>query len=69
MHKKKFKVANISCGHCVRTIESELSDLDNVNSVKADESTKMVEISWKEPQTWENIKSLLNEINYPVTEA
>jgi copper chaperone CopZ len=68
MPNKLVNIPNISCGHCVRTIESELSDLNNVVSVKADESTKMVEITWEEPQTWENIKSLLNEINYPVSE-
>jgi len=68
MPNKSVKISNISCGHCVRTIESELSDLDHVTSVKADEASKMVEISWEEPQTWEKIKSLLEEINYPVTE-
>ena len=68
MNKKTFKVPNISCGHCVRTIETELKTLDNVISVKVDEGTKMVTISWEEPQTWENIKSLLSELNYPATE-
>lgn len=68
MPSKKVTIPNINCGHCVRTIEMELSALDNVNSVKADESTKMVDVSWEEPQTWENIKSVLTEINYPVAE-
>ncbi len=68
MLNKTVKIPNISCGHCVRTIESELRDLDHVTSVKADEVSKMVDISWEEPQTWEKIKSLLEEINYPVTE-
>jgi hypothetical protein len=46
----------------------ELGSLENVTSVKADENSKMVDISWEEPQTWENIKSRLIEINYPVTD-
>jgi copper chaperone CopZ len=68
MPNKSVSIPNISCGHCVRTIETELKSLDHLLSVKADESTKIVEVSWEEPQTWENIKSLLLEINYPVAE-
>ena len=68
MHNKSVSIPNISCGHCVRTIESEVSTLDNIVSVKADEKSKLVDISWNDPQTWENIKSLLSEINYPIVE-
>jgi copper chaperone CopZ len=68
MHNKSVNIPNISCSHCVHTIETELSTLENIISVKADEETKMVDISWNEPQTWENIKALLSEINYPTEE-
>ena len=68
MQQKIVKVPNISCGHCVRTIESELITLENIISVKADENSKMVEIAWNEPQTWQNIESMMNEINYPPEE-
>ena len=68
MHNKSVRIPNISCAHCVHTIESEVSALENVLSVNADEKTKQVEISWNDPQNWENIKSLLNEINYPAVE-
>jgi copper chaperone CopZ len=66
MPSKKVIIPNINCGHCVRTIEMELGALENVTLVKADENSKIVDISWEEPQTWENIKSVLTEINYPV---
>lgn len=68
MHNKSVHVPNINCGHCVRTIESELTMLDNVVSVKADEKTKMVDITWNDPQSWENINARLIEINYPSAE-
>jgi len=42
--------------------------LDNVVSVKADEKTKMVDITWNDPQSWENINARLIEINYPSAE-
>jgi copper chaperone len=33
-----YVVPNISCGHCVHTIEMELGDLAGVQSVKATDS-------------------------------
>jgi copper chaperone len=61
-----YSVPNISCGHCVHTIQSELSEMDGVSSVKADSNTKMVEITFEPPADESLIKSLLAEINYPV---
>lgn len=61
-----YSVPNISCGHCVHTIQSEVVELGGVKSVKADEATKKVEIVFDVPATEEKIKSLLAEINYPV---
>ncbi|HMR62917.1 MAG TPA: cation transporter [Anaerolineae bacterium] len=65
MQTKTVKVPNISCGHCVRTIENEVGELAGVTKVSASESTKLVTVEWNEPQTWETIQALLEEINYP----
>ena len=65
MQTKTFKVPNISCGHCVHTVQSEVGELEGVKSVVAAEDTRMVTVEWEEPQSWDNIKSLLAEINYP----
>jgi copper chaperone len=61
-----YSVPNISCGHCVHTIQTEVADLAGVTSVKADENTKKVEIVFDAPANEEKIKSLLAEIDYPV---
>jgi copper chaperone CopZ len=61
-----YSVPNISCGHCVHTIQTELADLSGVQTVKATQDTKKVEIVFDAPATEEQIKSLLAEINYPV---
>lgn len=60
-----YSVPNISCGHCVHTIQTEVADLAGVKSVKADQNTKKVEIVFEAPATEDKIKSLLAEINYP----
>ena len=61
-----YTVPAISCGHCTRTIETELGDMQGVQSVKADQATKKVEIIFNAPANEDAIKSLLAEIDYPV---
>jgi copper ion binding protein len=61
-----YSVPNISCGHCVHTIQTEVSDLAGIKSVKADVETKKVEIEFEAPANEDSIKTLLKEINYPV---
>ena len=65
MESKTFKVPSISCGHCTNTIEMEVSDLDGVSSVKADQASQQVTVEWATPASWEKINALLQEINYP----
>jgi copper chaperone CopZ len=43
-----------------------LADLQGVQSVKADEAAKKVEITFDMPANEDAIKALLAEINYPV---
>ena len=61
-----YTVPAIHCGHCTRTIEMEVSELQGVQSVKAEEASKKVVITFDTPASEEKIKSLLAEINYPV---
>jgi copper chaperone len=68
MNQKTFKVPNISCGHCVNTIQNEVGELDHIIRVTASKETKMVTVEWEEPQSWDNIKALLEEIDYPPEE-
>ncbi len=65
MESKTFKVPNISCGHCVMTIEREVGEMPGIASVKAEEASKMVTVQWDAPATWDGIAALLEEINYP----
>ena len=61
-----YFVPNISCGHCVHTIKTELSDVVGIKSVLADPETKKVEIEFDLPASEEKIKALLALIDYPV---
>ncbi len=48
----------------MRSIETELTDINGVRSVKADLATKQVVINWDAPADWEAIKAMLIEIGY-----
>jgi len=61
-----YSVPAMHCSHCTHTIESEVGELQGVQSVKADLDTKKVEIAFDAPASEEKIKALLNEIDYPV---
>jgi copper chaperone CopZ len=61
-----YSIPNISCGHCVHTIQTELADVTGVQTVKASQDTKKVEIVFDAPASEEKIKALLASIDYPV---
>ena len=65
MEKRYVRIPNIHCGHCVHTIETELQELSGITSVKVDQEAKSAEITWKPPLSWDEIRSLLIELNYP----
>lgn len=60
-----YSIPNISCNHCVHTIQSEVSELAGVSSVKADLDTHTATIVYEPPADEDKIRSLLAEINYP----
>jgi copper chaperone len=61
-----YSVPNISCGHCVHTIQTEVVELEGVKEVRADAETKNVVVIFDAPASEDQIKALLAEINYPV---
>ncbi|MCJ7512350.1 MAG: heavy-metal-associated domain-containing protein [Anaerolineales bacterium] len=66
MISKTYAVPNISCGHCVHTITSELTLLEGVLGVEASQERKDVKIEFDAPATEEAIRALMAEINYPI---
>ena len=60
-----YSIPSISCGHCVNTIQMEVSEMDGVASVTASAETKQVAIVFDAPASDDSIKELLAEINFP----
>jgi hypothetical protein len=42
-----------------------VGDIPGVQSVDADQESKMVTVTWNAPADWEQIRATLVEINYP----
>ena len=66
MESKSYTVPNISCGHCVHTIQTELRDLKGIARVEVDQADKRVAVEFEPPATDEGIRTTLAEIDYPV---
>jgi copper chaperone CopZ len=69
MESKTFKVPNIGCDGCVKTITSELSAQPGIKSVTANRDSKLVTVQWDNPATWDSITATLTEIDYPPEKA
>lgn len=60
-----YNVPAMHCDHCSHTIETEVGELQGIQSVSADLDTKKVQIAFDAPASEQAIKALLAEINYP----
>jgi copper ion binding protein len=65
METVKYSVPSIHCGHCVKTIEMELAEINGVSRVKADLDSKTVEVDFTSPASEDIVKGTLKELNYP----
>lgn len=66
---KTVRVPNISCGHCVSTIQREVGDVPGVCGVSGDVPTRRVTVTWDPDTTdWVVIEETLKDIAYPPAE-
>jgi copper chaperone len=63
--EKIFHIPNISCGHCVNSIKNELSELDHVDRAEGNVEQKTITVQWSPPLTEDDIRNVLETINYP----
>jgi copper chaperone len=58
---------DISCGHCVNTVQTSLGKLDGVSSVLASADTKQIDLEFDPARvTLARIAAVLDEEGYPV---
>jgi copper chaperone CopZ len=65
MASKVYDVPNISCAHCVATIERELRTISGVKDVTGDVETKQVAVGYEVDTVLGEVEKMLEEIGYP----
>eukprot|EP00285_Hemiselmis_virescens_P009428 CAMPEP_0173380036 /NCGR_PEP_ID=MMETSP1356-20130122/2812_1 /TAXON_ID=77927 ORGANISM="Hemiselmis virescens, Strain PCC157" /NCGR_SAMPLE_ID=MMETSP1356 /ASSEMBLY_ACC=CAM_ASM_000847 /LENGTH=73 /DNA_ID=CAMNT_0014333513 /DNA_START=17 /DNA_END=238 /DNA_ORIENTATION=+ len=60
-----MKVPEMSCGHCSGVIQKEVGKLEGVWKVTADPASKVVQIEFADPCTWDEIKRTLIANEFP----
>lgn len=65
--KIQLKVEGMSCGHCVKTVETGVGDLDGVKNVNVNLEKGLVDVDFDHSKvTTENIKEAIEEEGYIV---
>jgi copper chaperone CopZ len=67
--KKLYQVEGMTCGGCASTVKRKLSSIAGVNEVKIDLEEKEVEITSSEAINIDEIKQVLNDTNFTVSEV
>ena len=58
---------DISCGHCVASVQQAVSGLEGVSAVTANADTKQVEVTFDSSRvSLAQIESAMDEAGYPV---
>lgn len=66
MENITLNAPDISCGHCVATVEDAVGKVDGVQAVSADETSKDVNVTYDASQTDVSvITAALEEAGYP----
>jgi len=65
MTEKTYSIPNISCGHCVATIEREVGALQGVDTVTGDVDGKQVTVACGDETGLSQWEEVLKEIGYP----
>jgi copper chaperone len=70
LHEEVLSVPDVSCEHCVRTINGALGKLPGVETVETDIPTKSVHIRYDEGQlSLEQIEATLDDVGYTVAQG
>ena len=65
MPSQTLHLPEIFCGHCVDRIQSEMSEMPGIISVKGDAAAKTITITWEQPAGLNDIITVLADMGYP----
>lgn len=66
MTTKTLEAPDISCGHCIQTIESAVTKVPGVRFISGDPETKLVTIELADEAELAAVEQAMEEEGYPV---
>ena len=66
METVTLSIPNISCHHCIMTVQRETGFVEGAEFVSADLDTKQAVVKVKDQATLQSLKETLAEAGYPV---
>ena len=67
MEKVTLNVEGMSCGHCVKAVETSVGSLNGVSSVKVDLDNKKVDVEFNQTDvSLDKIKETIDDQGYDV---
>lgn len=65
---KTIEIEGMSCGHCVKKVETGLKDIKGVKSVNVDLEAKKATVTMKQEISDGVLKNVVEELGYEVKE-
>ena len=62
--KKTFTIPNISCAHCLKSVERELNFVDGVDYLQGNIEAKTVLVEYTDDAALDQARAMLAEANY-----
>lgn len=67
MTNSTYTVAGMTCGHCARSVEEQLRELDGVTAVAVDLATGAVTVRSTAPLSADDVRGAVEEAGYRLT--
>jgi copper ion binding protein len=69
MTDQTYKVAGMTCGHCVQAVTTELDRLPGVREVRVDLAAGAVTVASDAPLPLDEVRAAVNEAGYELVAA
>ncbi len=63
-HVTEYKIAGMTCEHCVRAVTEELSKIGGVEDVRVDLATASARVESSEPLPLDAVRAAVDEAGY-----
>lgn len=67
--ESEYRVSGMTCGHCVKAVTAEISQLPGVQDVRVDLADGRVVVRSEQPLTREAVRAAVDEAGYTLVDS